>query len=133
MQIKEITAWCMESILPLYESVGWTNYTVHPDMLKAAHEHSLLILGAYEDDQLIGIIRVVGDGASIVFIQDILVLPTHQRRGIGSALLKDVMARYAGVYQMQLMTEDQPDTIAFYQSLGFQKAQDIGCCAFMKL
>lgn len=133
MQIKEITAWCMENILPLYESVGWTNYTARPDMLKAAHEHSLLILGAYEDEQLIGIIRVVGDGASIVFIQDILVLPTHQRRGIGSTLLKDVMTRYAGVYQMQLMTEDQPDTIAFYQSLGFQKAQDIGCCAFMKL
>ena len=29
-------------------------------------------MAAYEDDRLLGIIRAVGDGATIVFIQDIL-------------------------------------------------------------
>ncbi|MGX7076836.1 GNAT family N-acetyltransferase [Globicatella sanguinis] len=33
-------------------------------------------------------IRVVRDGYSILFIQDILVLPEFQRQGIGSTLLK---------------------------------------------
>ena len=33
----------------------------------------LLVLGAYEQDELLGIIRVVGDGATIIFIQDILI------------------------------------------------------------
>lgn len=86
--ISEYMSYDAEEIRFLYESVGWMNYTARPEMLKKAFENSLAVLGAYEEDRLIGIIRAVGDGASIVFIQDLLVLPEYQRRGIGSALLK---------------------------------------------
>ena len=40
--------------------------------LRAGFNNSLLVLGAYEQDELLGIIRVVGDGATIILIQDIL-------------------------------------------------------------
>lgn len=39
-------------------------------------------------NQLQGIIRVVGDGYTIVWIQDILVFPDQQRKGVGSALIQ---------------------------------------------
>lgn len=133
MDIRTITSFCPEDILPLYESAGWTDYVNKPDMTKAAHENSLLILGAYEEKRLIGFIRAVGDGFSIVFIQDIIVLPERQRQGIGTQLLKAMIARYADVYQMELMTDDRPQTVCFYQSLGFKKAQELGCCAFLKM
>lgn len=48
----------------------------------------MLVLAAYEGEELIGIIRTVGDGATIVFIQDILVYPNKQRHGVGTALVK---------------------------------------------
>ena len=133
MTISEISGYEPKDILPFYEGAGWTNYTARPEMIRAAHENSLLILGAYQENQLLGFIRAVGDGASVVLIQDIIVLPEHRRKGIGTALLRTMMDRYAAVYQMELMTDDRPDTVAFYESPGFKKTQDLGCCAFMKI
>ena len=41
--------------------------------------------------RLVGLVRVVGDGASIAYVQDLLVHPDWQRRGIGARLLRDAM------------------------------------------
>lgn len=102
-------------------------------MLRKAYENSLLTLGAYDGDQLAGIIRTVGDGYSVVFIQDILVFPEYQRKGIGTQLLREIMGRFPDVYQMELMTDNTAKTVSFYRSAGFVRADDIGCCAFMKM
>lgn len=133
MMIRELSTFDFDTILKLYSSVGWTNYTQNPQMLRNAYEHSLLTLGAYDGDELIGIIRTVGDGYSIVLVQDILVFPEYQRKGVGTQLLREVMERFSSVYQMQLMTDNTPKTISFYRSVGFVKADDMGCCAFMKM
>lgn len=132
MEVKEYSLYHRDEILDLYESVGWTNYTTRPEMLKVAYENSLLTLAAYEDKALVGIVRTVGDGASIVFIQDLLVRPEFQRKGIGTALMKAVLERYPDVYQMELMTDDTEKTAAFYQSMGFQRAESLGCRAFLR-
>ena len=133
MKIAEYGAYIESEVLPLYESVGWTSYTASPAMLRAAFENSLLVLGAYSDGRLIGILRAVGDGASILYIQDILVHPDHQRRGVGSALLKAALGRYPNVYQTVLMTDDSENTRAFYCKNGFVAAGDMGCTSFMKI
>lgn len=132
MEIKEYIGFVKDEIINLYASVGWRNYTDHPDMLGRAYLHSLCILGAYESDLLIGIIRAVGDGASILFIQDMIVHPDYQRRGIGTALLKEIMERYSEVYQMELITDNTEKTIAFYKSVGFALAEEYGCTGFLK-
>ena len=93
----------------------------------------LCILAAYEDEALVGIIRAVGDGHSILFIQDILVYPEYQRRGIGTALMKALLDRYAHVYQIELATDNTKKTINFYKSLGFYPLQEIGCRRFLKM
>ena len=92
----------------------------------------MLILTAYEGDQLLGIIRAVGDGYTVVFIQDILVFPEYQRKGIGSALLQAILDRYSHVRQIELATDNTPKTIAFYKSMGFRELSEIDCCCFMK-
>ncbi len=128
--IKEYKNYKEEEILELYKSVGWINYTNNPSMLKNAYAHSLKIYGAYEDDKLLGIIRVVGDGYSVVFIQDILVSPEYQRKGIGTALIRQILAEYKHVYQKHLLTEHSEKTIQFYKSLGFIMDTDMECRAF---
>lgn len=128
--IKEYITYDETEILNLYASVGWTNYTNHPQMLKDAYANSLKTLGAYENEKLIGIIRVVGDGYSVVFIQDLLVYPEHQRRGVGTALLKQILQDYKHVYQKHLLTENTEKTIQFYKSLGFTMDTDMNCRAF---
>ena len=130
--IKEYTEYNENEILGLYQSVGWTNYTSHPEMIKNAYEHSLKIYAAYVNDRLVGVIRVVGDGFSVVFIQDLLVYTEYQRKGIGRALLEKVLQEYKDVYQKHLLTENTEKTIRFYKSLGLVMDTDIDCRAFSK-
>ena len=132
MKIKPYSHYESEEILALYRAVGWSNYYQRPEMLEKAFEGSLCILGAWEDDRLAGLIRAVGDGYSILFIQDLLVHPDCQRRGIGSALMAEMLRRYGHVYQIQLATDNTEKTKAFYRSLGFRPLEELGCRGFMK-
>ena len=132
MIIKEYTTYREDEILGLYASVGWTAYTGDPETLKNGFAHSLLVLAAYENEQLLGIVRAVGDGNTIVFIQDILVSKEYQRGGVGSALLKAVSERYPHVRQFELVTDNTEQTIAFYRSMGFRELSEIGCCGFVR-
>ncbi|MBR1781066.1 MAG: GNAT family N-acetyltransferase [Oscillospiraceae bacterium] len=132
IEIRDNGACRVEEVLPLYAAVGWTNYTDRPDMLSTALDASLLTLGAYDGGQLVGLLRAVGDGASILLVQDLLVLPDYQRRGIGTRLMRTAMERFAEVYQFQLMTDDTPRTVAFYRSLGLIPAEELGCRAFVR-
>ena len=131
MEIKEYTEFNSDEISRLYEQVGWTAYTENMSVLERGYKNSLLVLAAYEGDELLGIIRVVGDGSTIIFVQDILVYPKKQRCGIGTALLKTVLDRYPNVRQVQLTTDKTLETVAFYRSLGFTDLSELGCCGFM--
>lgn len=128
MEIKEYKTYNEAEILSLYASVGRTTYTDHPDVLRRGFENSMLILAAYDVNQLLGIIRTVGDGATIAFVQDILVFPEHQRNGIGSALLQAILERY----KIEPVTDNTPKTIAFYKSMGLREMSEIDCCGFIK-
>ncbi len=133
MEIKRIEVYDAAVILPLYQSVGWTAYNASPDSLRRGFEKSLLTLGAYDGENLLGLIRAVGDGYTVVLVQDLLVHPDHQRQGIGTKLLRAVMERYADVRQLLLATDNTPKTRAFYKSMGLREFSEIGCCAFMRL
>lgn len=132
MEIKEYKEYCEDEILRLYTAVGWTAYTENMPALRQGYEHFLLVLAAYENDELLGIVRVVGDGSTIVFVQDLLVFPEKQGQGVGTALMQAILDRYADVRQIELATDNTPKTIAFYKSLGFSELSEIGCCGFMR-
>ncbi len=132
MLVQEYPCYNEEEILRLYAAVGWTAYTDDPEALRQGYAHSLLVLAAYEGETLLGILRAVGDGHTIVFVQDILVFPEYQRQGVGSALLREIVRRYSHVRQIELVTDDAPGTVAFYQSMGFRALSDMGCRGFMR-
>ena len=133
MDIKTYENFHLEEIKKLYHSVGWMNYLERSNILEEAYANSLCVLGAYDSDRLVGIIRAVGDGRTIVFVQDIIVLPEYQRKGIGTKLLKAVMDKYHDVYQMELLTDNTVKTKAFYRSVGFTASEDVGCVAFIRM
>lgn len=132
MIIRKYTDFREDEISRLYAAVGWTSYTENMQALTEGYKNSLLVLGAYENGELLGIVRAVGDGFTVVFIQDLLVFPEKQRRGVGTALLKAVLDRYPQVRQIQLTTDDTPQTTGFYKSLGFRALSEIGCRGFMR-
>ena len=132
MEIKAYSDYHEDEILELYSAVGWKAYTENREALRQGFAHSLLILAAYERGELLGIIRAVGDGYTIVFIQDILVFPEKQRQGVGSALLRAMLERYPNVRQIELVTDNTEKTVAFYRSMGFRELSSLGCCGFMR-
>ncbi len=132
MEIREHKTYQEDEIRKLYASVGWTAYTDDMETLKNGFANSLLTLAAYNGEKLVGLIRTVGDGHTIVFIQDVLVDPEYQREGIGSALIQAVLERFSHVRQIELATDNTPKTIAFYKSLGFCEMSEVGCRGFMK-
>ena len=65
----------------LYEAVGWSAYTQDEASLTRAGAQSLAVVTAWEgEERLVGLARAVGDGESILFIQDVLVHPEYQGR-----------------------------------------------------
>lgn len=132
MTIREYNAYDEREILPLYASVGWTAYTNRPNVLRKGFENSLLCLAAYEGDRMIGLVRVVGDGQTVVLVQDILVHPAQQRQGVGTMLMDALLKRFPNVRQIQLLTDDTPKTVSFYESLGFKSVDAMGCKSYMR-
>ena len=123
----------INDVLHLYQAVGWTNYTHQPQMLEKALSHSLAIYLALDGNAVVGLVRLVGDGFSSIFVQDLIVLPTYQHQGIGSALMKEALADYKDAYQVQLVTEQTEKTLGFYRSLGFETLSTYDCSGMIWL
>ena len=127
IKITKETSVSIDDVLHLYQAVGWTNYTHQPQMLEQALSHSLATYLARDGEEIVGLVRLVGDGFSSVFVQDLIVLPSYQRQGIGSNLMKEALADYKDAYQIQLVTEQTEKTLGFYRSLGFETLSTYDC------
>jgi ribosomal protein S18 acetylase RimI-like enzyme len=119
-----------EALLHLYESVGWSAYTQDNPDLTSLLEGAKHYLTAWDGERLIGLIRVVGDGVYIAYIQDVLVHPDYQRQGIGKYLMQKMLKEIRYAKQIILTTENSPATKAFYQSLGMKEFNETGALGF---
>lgn len=125
-----------DELLDLYGSVGWTVYTADPERLEQALAGSALVATARDaGGLLVGLVRTVGDGATICYVQDLLVRPDLQRGGVGRALVEHVRASQpAGVLLVLTTdaggTEDGERSHLFYRALGFAPHGEQGLAAF---
>lgn len=108
-----------DALVRLYDAVGWSAYTADPEQLQAAIEASLIVATERDGADLIGLARLVGDGVSVVHLQDVLVHPDHQRSGIGGRLVRACLDEFPDVRQKLLLTDDESGQHAFYRSLGY--------------
>lgn len=114
-----------EALLALYGAVGWSAYTRDADGLVRAIQGSTWVCTAWRGPELLGLIRVLSDDVSILYVQDILVQPEHQRAGVGRQLLTAALGRFAHVRQKVLLTDDEPRQRAFYEAMGFRETGDL--------
>ncbi|MGV8884298.1 MAG: GNAT family N-acetyltransferase [Microbacteriaceae bacterium] len=106
-------------VLDLYGAVGWTSYSNDPGTLSLALAGSTTVVVARRGDVIVGLARVISDRASICYLQDVLVLPSEQRAGVGRALVELALAPYAHVRQKVVLTDDEAAQQEFYESLGY--------------
>ncbi|WP_261384320.1 GNAT family N-acetyltransferase [Planococcus sp. CPCC 101016] len=133
MVFKETKQIDQKNLIALYEDVGWYAYTKDINQLEQALLNSLYVLSAWEEENLVGLIRVVGDGLTILYIQDILVLNRHQNQGIATELLNQVLEKFEEVRQKVLLTEEASNVRHFYEKHGFHSCDRGTLVAFAKL
>ncbi|WP_283702252.1 GNAT family N-acetyltransferase [Clostridium perfringens] len=129
---KEDIILNVEDILYLYNDVGWSSYTKNIDSLIKSIKNSLKVISVWDNDLLVGLIRVVGDGHSIIYIQDILILQKYQNSGIGKRLIEIILDKYKNVRQKVLLTDKEEKNILFYKKVGFSMDEEFGCVSFVK-
>ena len=81
----------VDTYLLLREKVGWVGLS--RNQARKAIDNCLYNVCAYMDGEPVAMGRVVGDGAVISYIQDLVVIPSAQKEGIGSAVL-DCLIQY---------------------------------------
>ena len=125
----------VEELTELYDSVGWSAYTKTPERLLPMLEGSRYLYTAREataeeTGRLVGLVRAVGDGHSIAYIQDLLVHPHAQRQGVGSALLKRVIDDFdrEDIRQRLITTDAATEhAIALYKRYAYAPLVAGGC------
>ncbi|MEM9686737.1 MAG: GNAT family N-acetyltransferase [Bacteroidota bacterium] len=96
------------------------------DMVSKGLEHTLFGICVYVKDTVVGIGRVIGDGALYFYVQDVMVLPEFQGCGIGLLLMKEI-EKYLKVHAAKnaftgLMAAD--GVMDFYRKFGYISRPD---------
>ena len=73
----------------LCRAVGWRD-DVNFAVSRAALAASLFHVVAEIDGEIVGMARVVGDGAMFFYVQDVVVAPEHQGKGVGACLIRAI-------------------------------------------
>lgn len=117
----------------LYLDARWTRYTDNMNESMRGIKQSARVVTAWDDTALVGMCRAITDGYTIVYMQDILVLGTYRRRGIGRELLKRLLLPYKDIRQTVLLCDDTPQTRAFYRACGFENVKEYDCASYIRL
>ncbi len=59
-------------------------------VVEKAIENDLFSVCVYHDNELVGIGRIIGDGYIYFYIQDIIVIPEYQKKGIGRVIMDNI-------------------------------------------
>lgn len=130
---KEIDSSIIEEVKELYRKNSWNAYLKNDEKLIRAFNNSLYTEGVFDENKLIGIIRCVGDGEHVLMVQDLLIDPEYQKRGIGTYLFKSILQKYSKVRMFLVLTdiEDVVDN-KFYKSFNLKKLEDKNIIGYIR-
>ncbi|MFT3952528.1 MAG: GNAT family N-acetyltransferase [Oscillospiraceae bacterium] len=119
-----------EQLYRLFVAVGWSDGGEMPDESKTGFMqpwlNSTLVISAWDDDFLVGAVRVLSDTIFRSVIYDLLVDPAYQSKGIGKELVNRCKSHYPG---SGWLVGCERKNVGFYQKMGFQ--DDLGSGAFL--
>lgn len=106
-------------VVALYAANAWSSAR-KPTLLLAALRNSHSVISAWEDTTLVGLGNAISDGHLVVYFPHLLVLPSHQGRGVGTKIVVKLKEQYSQFHQQILVSDSR--TIGFYNKCGFEVA-----------
>jgi ribosomal protein S18 acetylase RimI-like enzyme len=119
--VLEDRAPTIEEYRALRAAVGWNDLTT--EGIERGLGAALYSCIARDGDRIIGCGRIVGDGGIYFYLQDVIVHPEHQRRGLGARIMDALLAYLEfeaprGAF-IGLMAAEGAS--AFYEGYGFTR------------
>ena len=97
--------------------VGWPNRPSPEAHLKILQGSDFRIVAISNDHRVVGFVTAITDGVSCCYIPYLEMLPKWQGRGIGTELMRRMMAKLGTLYAIDLICDE--DVKGFYERLGF--------------
>lgn len=115
---REIDLYELEE---LCDAVGWSRRPLRK--VKKAIQHSFLVVSMWEQQgvrrRLVGFSRATSDHAFNATIWDVVVHPDYQGKGLGKALMKQVIKKLRSEDISNITLFADPQVVEFYRHLGF--------------
>ena len=122
IEFKFIESWPEEDIVDLYKAGGWWKGPYDSSGIESLIKGSFAFAVAVDKKlkKAIGMGRIISDGVSDAYFQDIVVLLEYRNQGIGKKLIELLLERCksSGISWIGLIAE--PDQDVFYNPIGFR-------------
>ncbi len=123
ISIKIVVAPERAAVKKLYQEAGWWDQADETAdgcaWIDTLVRQSFCFVGAFCGDELVGMGRALSDGISDAYIQDVVVLKTFRRAGIGNRIIEKIIEFLKSRHIGWIGLIAEPGTKPFYQRLGF--------------
>jgi len=108
-------------IIALYEQAGWWTGAAQetPELVRRIVAGSHCFVLARAGEEIVGMGRAISDGASDAYLQDVTVRPEFRRRGIGTRIVREIIARLRADGLQWIGLVAGGNSHPFYRQLGF--------------
>ena len=117
----------VEQLYHLFFSAGWAGSEKTPDpgllkLFNAPFINSTFVVSAWENERLVGTVRVLSDTIIRSVIYDLVVDPEYRNRGIGKELVKRCIKRFPN---SEWLVQTEKHIAGYYEKIGFTVYRDV--------
>ena len=118
---EAVTSAPIEEIVELYKAAGWWQESpearaVIPSMIRGSF---CFMVARSLEGRIVGMARVISDGCSDAYIQDVVVLASYRGRGVGRELVRRLTQFCVARKLAWIGLVAEPGTQGLYQELGY--------------
>ncbi len=107
----------------LYDSVGWGAYS--KEVAQKALDNTFYSISVYDDNEIIGYGRIIGDTICFLYIHDIMVKPEYQGNKIGTLIMNKLLEKIDQIKKenpyLRVYLGASKGREKFYEKFGFVK------------
>ena len=125
-EIKLVESWVEKDIVDLYKSAGWWKDSYDSSGIShlISGSFAFAVVVSKKNSKAIGMGRIISDGVSDAYIQDLVILKEHRGKGIGKKLVEFLLDFCKSKNLLWIGLISEPGQEEFYEKSGFFKMKN---------